>query len=104
MPKFKIHHSCNHDLETTYSKIKKFLGNDSDFKKMDPQMVCKFFDDKKKVSADGSKFKATMTVSQNPKEPEISQVEIEVDLPLLLSPFKGKVQDMLSKKLNKLLG
>ncbi|MNK99976.1 hypothetical protein D3C87_1203950 [compost metagenome] len=49
----------------------------------------------------GSQFKADMVVAANGAG---SKVQVTVDLPMLLTPFKGKVQETLQRKLAKYLG
>jgi hypothetical protein len=100
MPKFKVETKSNHNPQDTYSKIKSFLESDQDLRKLDSKLACKFDDAKMNCSASGSQFEADMKVhSDGPG----SKVEVTVSLPLLLTPFKGKVQEMLERKLSKVL-
>lgn len=101
MPKFKIEHPTSLGLEDSYSKIRGFLDHDADLRKIDPKLSCTYDDAKKMIKATGSQFKAEISVAAKGSG---SLVAVEVDLPLLLSPFKGKVQEMLVKKLSKALG
>lgn len=65
---------------------------------MDAKLTCEFQDAKKTASAKGSQFKADISVKDAAQG---SLVTVVVDLPLLLSPFKGKVEDVLKRKLTK---
>ena len=98
MPKFKIEHPSKKDAEETYKAIKGFLSKDSEIVKLDAKAQCTFNDSKKSASISGSQFKAEMNVAA---EGPTSQVSITVDLPFLLMPFKGKIQESLVKMLTK---
>jgi len=101
MPKFNIEHQSTHSAETAYSKIKDFLTHDQDIRRFDSKMNCDFNDGKMQCSISGSQFKADMVVNAAGTG---SKVVVTVDLPMLLSPFKGKVQETLQRKLAKHLG
>lgn len=98
MPKFTIEHKSSKDVESSYSLLKKFLNDDTEIKKFDENLTCKFEDSNKTVSVKGSQFKAEFSIKPNSSG---SQVSVLVDLPLLLTPFKGKVEEILKKKLSK---
>ncbi|WP_374034031.1 polyhydroxyalkanoic acid system family protein [Bdellovibrio bacteriovorus] len=101
MPKFTIDHSSNHSAEEAYKKIKEFLSNDQDIRRFDPKIQCSFDDGTKCANLKGSQFKADMTVAAAGAG---SKVSVTVDLPLMLTPFKGKVTETLQRKLAKYLG
>ena len=101
MPKFTITHDSSHNAEEAYAKIKEFLNNDQDIRRFDPKLQCSFEDGAKKAAMKGSQFKADMSVASSGAG---SKVSVTVDLPLMLTPFKGKVQETLQKKLAKYLG
>lgn len=101
MPKFTIDHQSSHNAEEAYKKIKEFLANDQDIRRFDPKLQCTFDDSAKCAAMKGSQFKADMAVSNAGSG---SKVSVTVDLPLMLTPFKGKVQETLQKKLAKYLG
>lgn len=101
MPKFTIDHKSSCNQEEAYQKIKEFLANDQDIRRFDPKLQCAFNDGAKSANMKGSQFKADMAVSA---EGTGSKVSVTVDLPLMLTPFKGKVQDTLQRKLAKYLG
>ncbi len=101
MPKFKVEKTSTLKPEESFKKIKQFLSEDPDLKTLDSSYKCQFEDDKLTGSAKGQKFNAQMQVLPNG---DTSKVEITVDLPLLLMPFKGLVENTLNKKLDRLLG
>lgn len=101
MPKFKVEKTSSMQPKESFDKIKQFLSNDPDLKMLDSSYKCQFEDDKMTGSAKGQKFNAALMVSEQAGQ---SKVEITVDLPLLLMPFKGLVENTLNKKLDKLLG
>lgn len=95
MPKVKIESESKHSAADTFNKIRKMLENDKDLQKMDPGYSCHFDDKNLRGTAKGSKFEANMIITA--KGPG-SFVEIEVSLPMLLTPVKGVVQSTLQKK------
>ncbi len=97
MPKFTIDHKTSHAAPETYKKMKEVLSG-GEMSKFDSKIQCNFNDQQQQCSVLGSQFKAEVHVKDlNPG----SLVSIIVDLPFLLSPFKGKVQEGLVKMLNK---
>lgn len=101
MPKFTIDHNSSHSVDEAYSKIKEFLANDQDIRRFDPKLQCSFDDASKSANMKGSQFKADMAIASAGAG---SKVSVTVDLPLMLTPFKGKVQETLQRKLAKYLG
>ncbi len=63
-------------------------------------MACTFDDSKMSGIAKGSKFNAELKVNETGGN---SAVSIVLDLPFLLSPFKGQIKSTVEKKLNALL-
>ncbi len=100
MPKLNIDHKSNLPADEAFVKIKTFFETDTDIRRLDPNLKCEFSESSKSGKATGSQFKADIAVqSQGPG----SVISVVVDLPLLLSPFKGKVQEMIQSKLSKYL-
>jgi hypothetical protein len=79
MPKVSIEKSTSSSAKDTFGKIKSFFENDADIKKIDASDVA--------VTSQGTG----------------STVKITVDLPFLLTPLKGKIQEMIEKKIGKYL-
>jgi hypothetical protein len=101
MPKVNVDHECKLSVDDAFSKIKNFFENDQDIRRLDPKMECTFADSAKTGKAKGSKFNADIAVKSHGAG---SKIQIVVDLPLVLTPFKGKVQETIQKKLAKYLG
>ncbi len=101
MPKFKVEKTTNLAAKDSYAKIKQFLSSDPDLKSLDSSYQCHFEEEALTGSAKGKKFNAEMQVHVDGDK---SKVEITVDLPLMLMPFKGLVENTLNKKLSQLLG
>ncbi len=100
MPKVTIDHSSTLPAPDAFSKIKTFFETDADIRRFDPNMKCDFAESSMTGKATGSQFKADISVkNQGPG----SMVQVVVDLPLMLTPFKGKVQETIQKKLSKYL-
>jgi len=97
MPKFTVDHKTSHAAPEAYKKMKEVLSS-GEMSKFDSKIKCDFNDDQHFCQVNGSQFKAELKVK--PLDGG-SQVSITVDLPFLLSPFKGKVQEGLLKMLGK---
>jgi len=100
MPKVKVESQSKRSAEETYKMIRSLLESDSDLRRMDSSYVCQFDDQSLSGTAKGGKFEADMKVTS---QGDGSKVEIEVNLPMMLTPFKGIVQSTLQKKLDTLL-
>ena len=101
MPKFKFDLPAPLDSATAFGKITKLLNGENDFKKFDSRVVCTFDEPSKKCQINGSQFKASLHVQT--KDSKSSTVAIEVEVPLALSLFKGKIQEAIEKNLKKIL-
>lgn len=102
MPKFKFEMDAPVDSAKAYGRIKTLLNGDNDFKKFDSKVACTFDESSKKCNVEGSQFKAQLQVFD--KDSSSSQIAIEVDLPLALSLFKGKIRETLENNLKRILG
>ncbi len=100
MPKISVDHTCQLSTEEAFKKIKSFFENDQDIRRIDSKLQCDFSESQMSGKVKGSQFKADVLVE---KLPNGSLVKVIVDLPLMLSPFKGKVQETIQKKLAKYL-
>ncbi len=100
MPKFTITTPSKSSSQETYKKVKAFLETDEGLRKLDSGLSCTFDDQKLNCNAKGSQFKADMQIKAQGAE---SLVEVTVDLPFMLTPFKGKIQETLQRKLDKVL-
>lgn len=100
MPKLKVETQTKLSANDAFNKIRHLLENDKDLRKMDSSYVCQFNESGLTGTAKGSKFDAEMKVKNTSSG---SVVEIEVSLPLILTPVKGVVQSTLQKKLDRAL-
>lgn len=97
MPKFTIDYPTSHGVTDTYSKLKGFFQTD-EIKKYDAKVECKFNDAANSCDLKGSQFKGDFKVTESASG---SQVKINIDLPFLLTPLKGTIQESLVKMLKK---
>lgn len=100
MPKVNIDVPSKYSASETFTKIKSLFDESSEIRKFDPQMACTFNDAQMSGVAKGSKFDAELKVSDAGPS---SAVSIVLDLPFLLTPFKGQIKSTVEKKLNALL-
>ncbi len=99
MPKIIIEKQTNLSAEDAYKKIKTLLADDKDLRKLDSGYQCQFDDGAKSGSAKGKQFQAAMKIHEGSP----TKVELKIDLPILLTPFKGMVENTLKAKLEKIL-
>lgn len=101
MPKLKFEVQTQLAPKETFGKIKEFFANDRDLRKLDSNYQCQFDETRLSGTAKGSKFDAAVAV-----HPEVSgsRVNIEINIPLMLMPFKGMVEKTVQDKLTKLIG
>lgn len=100
MPKFKIETPSPLDPEATFIKIKNYLQTTDDLKKIDKDIAVSFDDQRMQGWAKGKQFKADIQVQQHSTQCHVS---VEIEIPLILSPLKGKIQETLHRKLQKAL-
>jgi hypothetical protein len=101
MPKITVEHASELSPTEAFTKLKAFFQNDADIRRLDPKLQCTFQDAAMTGHATGSQFKADLSVK--PKASG-SAVAVIVDLPFLLTPLKGKIQETIERKLAKHLG
>ena len=101
MPKFSFDFPAQVPSDEAFVKIKNFLNSDNNFKKFDSKLSCTFDDPARKVQLNGGQFKASLAVIPNAAN---SQIKIEVEVPLALALFKGKIQEEIEKTFKKVIG
>ncbi len=101
MPKISLEKTSTLSAEDTFAKIKTFLSDDKDLRKLDSNYKCQFDEKSLSGTAKGSQFEAKMSVASEDGQ---SKVTLVVSLPLLLTPFKGYVEKTLRQKLDSVLG
>ena len=99
MPKILIEKETSVSANDAFEKIKTLLSDDRDLRKLDSGYQCQFDAAARKGTAKGKQFTATMLVHEGPK----TKVELTIELPLMLTPFKGMVENTLRGKLEKIL-
>lgn len=100
MPKISVNHDSTSAAPEAFERIKKFFETDQDIRKIDPNIKVTFTDETMAGKATASQFSANFSVLPSGAG---SKVAVTVELPFLLTPFKGKVQETLEKKLKKYL-
>ncbi len=100
MPKVTVNSKSAKTQAEAFEVVKDFISNDPDLKKLDPSYKVDFNESNHSGQAKGKQFSAQLRVSG---DGDGSSVEIVVDLPFMLSPFKGKIQSSLKEKLDNAL-
>jgi hypothetical protein len=100
MPTIKIEKQTSLNANDSFKRISELLSNDKDIRKLDSKYKCEFDAQQRTGTADGSLFKAKMSVAEAAGG---SKVEIIVDLPFHLMMVKGMVEKTLQKKLEEAL-
>jgi len=100
MPSIKVEKQSTLTAGDTFKRISDLLSNDRDLRKLDSKYRCEFNAQEMTGVADGSMFKAKMSVKDAAGG---SKVEIVVDIPFHLSLVKGMVESTLKKKLEEVL-
>lgn len=96
MPQVKVKHEIEGEKKKVYAAVKKYLQGRDTLKKLGADID---WDDKGCAGAiEASNFKGSVAVNETSGK---SMVEIVIDLPLLLTPFKGKVEEELKKHLGR---
>ena len=101
MPKINLEKSSNKPATEVFEQLKALFETDPELKKLDSSYVCNFDPSSLSGTAKGSKFSATMKVADQGGS---SALDLVVEIPLMLSPFKGMIKETLEKKLDKALG
>lgn len=101
MAKLKFDLPTPLDSATAYSKVQNLLKGENDFKKYDPKVSFSFDEPSKKCRIKGSQFDAELCVQK--KDDKNSLIAIEVEVPMALALFKGKIKEILEKNLKKIL-
>ena len=100
MAKINIEYNSSLNAEETYSKIKGLIDDNKDLKSIDKNYSFSMDDDKKQASAKGKGFDADMQVISSG---DTSVVKFSINIGLMLSPFKGVIEEKLKSRLEKVL-
>ena len=102
MPKFSTRTPSQHPVETTYEKIKDYIHEQQEqFKSFDPNLELEFDDQNYCGNFHSKKLRVEFTIEKI--EESLCDVVVNIDLPLLLAPLKGKITSMLESQLRKRL-
>jgi hypothetical protein len=96
MPKVKVKQDIKGDKKKVYSAVKSYLEGKDTLKKLGGSI--EWNDKACSAEIEGSNFTGNIAVAE---AKGTSTVEIMIDLPLLLTPFKGKVEEELKKHLGR---
>lgn len=100
MPRISIQHQTSKSVADAFTQIRNFFETDGDIKKLDPNMQISLNEQGTSGEAKGSQFSAQFAVKDGSGG---ALVDVTVDLPFLLTPLKGKIQETIEKKLKKYL-
>jgi hypothetical protein len=96
MPQVKVSREIEGEKKKVYAAVKKYLDGRDTMKKLGASID---WDDKGcSGQIEAAQFSGSLSVEADAKK---STVQIVVDLPLLLTPFKGKVEEELKKHLSR---
>ncbi|MCC6276707.1 MAG: polyhydroxyalkanoic acid system family protein [Oligoflexia bacterium] len=100
MPQFSVEHTTNLNSSETFKKVQEYLKTSQGLRKLDPTLTCEFNESSMTGSVKGNKFSCTLRVEGSAP----TKVVLEIQIPLLFSPFKGQIQDSLKNKMSQILG
>jgi hypothetical protein len=96
MPQVTVKQSYSGDKKQVYTAVKAYLKGRDTLSKLGAEIE---WDDKThSAEISGGSFEGSLAVSEKSGK---SEVEITVKLPLLMTPFKGKVEEELKKHLGR---
>lgn len=96
MPQVKVSHEIKGKRKEVYEAVKIYLDGKETLDKLGAKMV---WNDKAcEGTIEAGNFSGSLEVCEKSGQTNIT---IAIDLPLLLSPFKGKVADELKKHLSR---
>lgn len=101
MPKFEVNHKTPMNTQEAFEKLDQFMQNAGEIKKWDSQAVWQSDLNSKTAKIKGKQFTANILVKELPGSG--SEVVFQIDIPLLLTPLKGKISEVLKHKLEKYL-
>lgn len=96
MPKVKVKEEIAGEKDKVFSAVKKYMEERDTLSKLGATIE---WDEKKhEATIEASNFSGSIQIFSKAGK---SSVEILIDLPLLLTPFKGKVEEELKKHLSR---
>lgn len=100
MPKFTVEHETQMSKEEAFKKVKEYLVQSESLKKLDSALQYSFNEAAYTGQIKGSKFECSVILTGD----KPTKVSLEINIGLLLSPFKGKIQETLKGKISQILG
>ena len=97
MPKVNVEQEIEGKPKNVYSAVKEYLNARGTLEKLGGSVV--WDDTEGRGSIEAKNFSGSIEITANGEN--TSLVQIEIDLPFLLSPIKGKVKEELSKHLQR---
>lgn len=96
MPQVKVKHALAGEKKKVYAAVKAYLKGRDTLSKLGAEVE---WDDKACTGEiSGGSFEGNLVVNEKAGK---SEVEITISLPLLMTPFKGKVEEELKKHLGR---
>ncbi len=100
MPSFTVDHNTNLPKSEAFQKVKKYFEESHGLRKLDNDLKCQFNEASHSGNIKGSKFECDFVITGE----QTAKVSLTINIGLLLSPFKGKIQETLKTKMTELLG
>jgi hypothetical protein len=100
MPSFTVEQETKLSKADAYQKVQDYLRHSEGLKKLDSDLQYSFDDASHTGQIKGSKFECQVKITGDSP----TKVVLQISIPLLLSPFKGKIQETLQGKMSQLLG
>jgi hypothetical protein len=101
MPKFNVEYTTEKSATEAFAQVKTFFAGENDIRRFDPKLACSFDEKLLKCTVKGSQFSALVDVIEHKAG---AKLNIQVEIPFLLTPLKGKIEDSLKKSLSKFIG
>ncbi|MGE3262212.1 MAG: polyhydroxyalkanoic acid system family protein [Bacteriovoracia bacterium] len=96
MPQVKVKHAIAGEKKKVFAAVKSYLQGRDTLSKLGADIE---WDDKScSAEISGGSFEGNLAVTEKSGK---SEVEITIQLPLLMTPFKGKVEEELKKHLGR---
>jgi ribosome-associated toxin RatA of RatAB toxin-antitoxin module len=102
MPKVKIQKTISVQAEKLFEAVQDVLKNDKEIKALEPKLEVhgeKVTSDLITAQVSGSRVEGDFKITP---DGESSTIDIELRLPITLTPFKGLVQKKIEEKLSKI--
>lgn len=100
MPKFNVEHTTAKSPDEAFTQVKGFFAGDNDIRRFDPKLQCTFDEKSHKCSVKGAQFSADINIQEHQKG---AKILVQIEIPFLLTPLKGKIEETLKKNLSKVL-